>query len=71
MAKTPIKPVRIADELWDAAGRAAARSEPPADRSTLIRDFFAWYTRAPGSKMPKRPPAVDETGASREPAPDR
>ncbi|MFJ7207494.1 hypothetical protein ACIQWR_28635 [Streptomyces sp. NPDC098789] len=56
MAKTPTKPIRISPELWDAAGDAAAKATPPTDRSALAREFFAWYARLPGAKMPKRPP---------------
>jgi len=57
MAKTPTRPIRIPDDLWDAAGRAAKRSEPPTDRSALIRDLLAWYARVPGAGAIKRPPA--------------
>lgn len=48
------------DSLWEAAGEAAARAEAPTDRSALVREFFAWYARLPGAKLPKRPEARGE-----------
>ena len=48
--KTPIRTVRIEDDLWEELGAVA---EP--DRSTIIRDLLLWYVRRPGVKMPRRP----------------
>lgn len=53
--KTPTRVVRIPTELWDAAGDAAARAG--TDRSAVIRELLAWYSRQPGAKLPKRPDA--------------
>lgn len=63
MAKTPTKPIRISPELWDAAGDAARKAAPPTDRSALAREFFAWYARLPGAKLPKRPAVGTERDA--------
>lgn len=50
---TPTRPIRVEAGLWERFGRAAARAG--VDRSSLIREFIAWYVRDPGAKMPKRP----------------
>jgi hypothetical protein len=55
MANTPMKPVRMPDELWADAGQTAQRAG--TDRSEVIRSFLEWYVRRPGAKMPKRPAA--------------
>ena len=55
MPDTPMKPVRMPDALWTAAGEAAKRAG--TDRSAVIRQFLQWYVREPGAKMPKRPEA--------------
>ena len=57
--KTKARPIRIPLGLWNAAGNAAAASDDDTDRSALIRDFFTWYTRRPGGRLPKRPEAGD------------
>lgn len=47
--------IRVDEDLW---GRFGAIAEP--DRSTVLRDFIAWYVRESGAKMPQRPgPAGD------------
>ncbi|WP_154697021.1 hypothetical protein [Lentzea guizhouensis] len=51
--KTPIKNIRVETDEWDAFGAACKLAG--ADRSAVIRDFARWYTRQPGSTMPKRP----------------
>jgi hypothetical protein len=48
--KTPLRRLRVDEELWEAFGIVA---EP--DRSAVIRDFMRWYVRETGAKMPKRP----------------
>lgn len=51
--QTPPRLMRIDDVLWEAFGRLAGTR----NRSRLVRDFIAWYTRQPGAKLPQRPPA--------------
>lgn len=54
MAKRePMKQVcfRIEKRLWDDLGDAVGKK----NRSLVIRQFIAWYTREPGAKLPKRP----------------
>lgn len=53
MAKTPTRPIRVDLGLWDRFGWAAGAAG--YDRSTVLREFMAWYVREPGAKMPRRP----------------
>jgi hypothetical protein len=46
----PRAAIRIDPALWD---RFAEVAEP--DRSTILREFIAWYVREPGAKLPRRP----------------
>lgn len=50
----PHRPIRIEDDLWDAAGDAAGVRK----RSALVRDLLRWWLRVPGAKLPERPPAA-------------
>lgn len=50
--KTPIQRFRLDTPEWQAFGDAAP---PGTDRSTLLREFIAWYLRRPGATLPKRP----------------
>lgn len=45
--------VRIDHERWERFETVANQAD--TDRSKLINDFVAWYTREPGAKLPKRP----------------
>ena len=54
--KTPHRHLRAEAPLWDGFGDATQRAGEP-DRSTVLRDFMAWYQRLPGAKLPRRPPA--------------
>lgn len=54
---TPHRHLRADDDIWLPFGAAVERAERP-DRSTVLREFMAWYARLPGSKMPQRPPAA-------------
>lgn len=56
--KTPHRTFRIEDDLWDAFD-VAARQQGEPDRSTVLREFVAWYVHAEGAKMPKRPAKID------------
>jgi len=49
------------DQLWDdldTATRAAG-----TDRSAVTRQFWEWYVRRPGSKLPERPVSSKEKTA--------
>lgn len=52
---TPKRSLRIPDDLWDEL-TAQAKAEG-ADVATLTRDFYAYWLRRPGAKLPKRPEA--------------
>ena len=52
--KTPLRTVRVDDDLWLPFGDAVEGQGEP-DRSAVLRQFIAWYLREPGAKMPKRP----------------
>ncbi|MEV0214262.1 hypothetical protein [Micromonospora sp. NPDC050695] len=58
---TPHRPIRVEHELWDLFGKVAGSR----NRSTVIRDFIAWYVRKPGAGLPLRPPRRTQS-----PAPD-
>ncbi len=47
--KTPLRTMRIDDELWAELGAVTD------DRSATVRDLIRWYVRRPGVKLPKRP----------------
>ena len=51
--KTPVRNLRVEDDLWGSFG--AACTAAGIDRSTALRDFMRWYMREPGAKLPKRP----------------
>ncbi|MEV1331519.1 CopG family transcriptional regulator [Micromonospora costi] len=53
---TPTRPIRVDPDTWERFGKAAGSQG--ADRSSLIREFIAWYLRVPGAKMPQRPPVI-------------
>lgn len=50
---TPVRAMRIPDERWAAADRAAKRLG--TDRTKLVNAFLAWFTHEPGAKAVKRP----------------
>ncbi len=49
---TPLRPLRIPDDEWEALGKAVGER----NRTRLIREFARWYLRWPDSKQPTRPP---------------
>jgi hypothetical protein len=51
--KTPARPIRVDFDQWDEFGKAAAQQG--TDRSAVLREFMAWYTRTPGARLPVRP----------------
>lgn len=53
--KTPLKRLRVDDDLWTAFGQAAADHDPPLDRSVVLREFMRWYVGERGARMPRRP----------------
>ena len=48
--KTPLKRVRVDDDLWDRFGEMAK-----PNRSATMRALMRWWLREPGAKLPKRP----------------
>lgn len=60
---------RLEDDAEWWAFEAAARRQG-TDRSSLLRDFIAYYLRRPGAKMPRRPDAVDIPAVANTPAAD-
>ena len=55
--KTPIQRFRLDDDLWIRFDKAVHQVDASSDRSKVLRQFVAWYSREPGAKMPARPPA--------------
>lgn len=57
VARQPTKPrpVRMTDELW--ARALATADEAGENLPDEIRAFVAWYSRVPGARPPRRPPA--------------
>lgn len=53
----PIRGIRIPDERWAAAERAATATG--TNRSQLVNDLLAWHLGEPGAKRPKRPEASE------------
>lgn len=60
--KTPLKSLRICEELWTEFGDAA--SAMGKTRSELFREFLSWWLRRPGAKLPQRPAATGEQEAA-------
>lgn len=52
--KTPVRNMRIADDVWLPA-LAAARDSGHTMTEVFIQ-FLRWYLRTPGAKLPERPP---------------
>jgi hypothetical protein len=50
--KTPIRPLRVEDDLWERFG--AATQQLGTDRSAWLRGAILWCLREPGAKMPQR-----------------
>lgn len=50
---TPVRSVKIPDDRWKALGEKA--STAGSDRSKVINDLAAWYTREDGAELPDRP----------------
>lgn len=57
--KTPVRPIRVEQGLWDEFGEATAAGD--TDRSAALRAFMAWYARRPGAKLPARPALVPQS----------
>jgi hypothetical protein len=51
--KTPIRALRVEDELWDRFGEAT--EQLGSDRSTWLRNAILWCLREPGARSPQRP----------------
>lgn len=55
--KTPVRNMRIAEEVWRPALEAARASG--CTMTEVITLFLYWYLRMPGAKLPERPPVHD------------
>jgi hypothetical protein len=62
--KTPVRPIRVEQVLWDEFGKAATAGD--TDRSAALRAFMAWYARRPGAKLPARPAVTPTPPATEE-----
>jgi hypothetical protein len=51
--KTPIRPVRVEDDLWEEFGAACAALE--TDRSAALRRYMEYLSGRPGVELPKPP----------------
>lgn len=49
---TPMRPIRIPDDEWEALGQAVGER----NRARLIREYIRWHLRWPGTKQPDRAP---------------
>lgn len=55
---TPGRLIRAEQNVWDTFGEACGMAGK--DRSAVTRDFWRWYARLPGAKLPRRPPAAHD-----------
>jgi len=51
--RTPTRSVKMPDERWDALDRDAKKTG--SDRSKVINELAAWFTKEPGAELPDRP----------------
>jgi len=51
--------MRIPDDEWDEVGDAV--KQIGSNRTEITREFFRWYVRRPGAKMPKRPTPEEDS----------
>jgi len=52
--RTPVRAVRVDQELWDAFDEAV-RAAGNDDRAAVLRQFMRWYVGQPGVSFPQRP----------------
>lgn len=52
---TPVQGVRVPEDRWRKLAESAGKAG--TDRSKVVNQFAAWYTREKGAKLPERPPA--------------
>lgn len=55
----PRQAFRFDPDLWERFVAAIEITDPPADRSEVIRQFVRWYVRERGAKLPERPSRED------------
>ena len=59
--RTPVRQIRVPDDLWEDLDRAARAAG--SDRATVTRQLIAWYVSRPGVLDVQRPdPAVWRAG---------
>ncbi|HZR50077.1 MAG TPA: hypothetical protein VFB06_11215 [Streptosporangiaceae bacterium] len=53
---TPIRRIRMDDDLWERLEQAAKAADPDSNRTALLRKFARWYV-GDIDDMPQRPAA--------------
>ncbi len=56
---------QIDDDIWDDLGTATKSAG--TDRSAVSRQFYEWYLRRPGAKLPARPEPGADTALPADP----
>lgn len=51
---TPIRRIRMDDDLWERLDEAAKRMDPDSNRTVILRRFARWYV-GDIEEMPQRP----------------
>ncbi|WP_328449121.1 hypothetical protein [Amycolatopsis sp. NBC_00438] len=51
--ETPVRSVKMPDERWNSLGDKA--KDVGSDRSKVINELAAWWTREDGAELPERP----------------
>jgi hypothetical protein len=59
---TPVRRIRVDDDLWDRFGTAVETVDPEMDRSKMLRQLIRWYI-GDSAEPPQRPAARDNPSA--------
>jgi hypothetical protein len=51
---TPLRKIRMDDDLWQRLEEAAKRADPDSNRTVILRKFARWYV-GDIDEMPQRP----------------
>lgn len=57
--QTPVRRIRVDNDLWDRFGDAVAEVDPELDRSKVLRQLMRWYV-GDAAQPPQRPEAPTE-----------
>lgn len=52
--QTPVRRIRVDDDLWERFGGAIEQVDPELDRSKVLRQLIRWYVRDT-MEPPRRP----------------